>query len=196
MTVLLFSTPSLCYYSHIRSLIFFHFAFMSFLVYNCCSIVFFCFIYVRTESGHAHMFASSILKVHESLPFSIALAWKGSAPESQGETENQQSSIVFPKGNPIPSIKALTFYRASTFSVDVMYADASDLQVSPKISTYTVIAIYILFTWKIWEFFSLDCFKLLMCCFGNYCHVDRLVLFNLKARGQNWKSKCAWISME
>jgi len=79
------------------------------------------------------------LKVHESFPFPIALSWKGSAPDSQSDAENHQSSIVFPKGNPIPSVKALTFFRSSTFSIDVMYADASELQVSsPKISTYTV----------------------------------------------------------
>lgn len=79
------------------------------------------------------------LKVQESFPFPIALTWKGSAQDSQnGGVENQQSSIVFPKGNPIPSMKALTFYRAGTFTVDVQYADVSELQAPPKISTYTV----------------------------------------------------------
>ncbi|PON35160.1 Heat shock protein 70 family [Trema orientale] len=78
-------------------------------------------------------------QVNESFPFSIALSWKGSAPDAQnGGTENQQSTIVFPKGNPIPSIKALTFYRSGTFSVDVQYADTSELQAPAKISTYTI----------------------------------------------------------
>ncbi|XP_008775317.2 heat shock 70 kDa protein 14-like [Phoenix dactylifera] len=78
-------------------------------------------------------------QVHESFPFPIAFSWKGSAPETQnGTTENLQSSIVFPKGNAIPSVKALTFYRSSTFSVDVHYADVGDLQVPAKISTYTI----------------------------------------------------------
>ncbi|XP_010925584.1 heat shock 70 kDa protein 14 [Elaeis guineensis] len=78
-------------------------------------------------------------QVHESFPFPIALSWKGSAPETQnGATENLQSSIVFPKGNAIPSVKALTFYRSSTFPVDVHYADVGDLQVPAKISTYTI----------------------------------------------------------
>ncbi|KAJ0018207.1 hypothetical protein Pint_11169 [Pistacia integerrima] len=59
-------------------------------------------------------------QVNESFPFSIALSWKGSAPEAQNEAaDNQQSTIVFPKGNPIPSVKALTFYRAGTFTLDV-----------------------------------------------------------------------------
>ncbi|MFS7980794.1 putative Heat shock protein 70 family [Helianthus anomalus] len=78
-------------------------------------------------------------QVQESFPFSIALTWKGSAQESQsGNAENQQSSIVFPKGNQIPSVKALTFYRTVTFSVDLQYADVSELQAPPKISTYTI----------------------------------------------------------
>ncbi|CAH2068019.1 unnamed protein product, partial [Thlaspi arvense] len=78
-------------------------------------------------------------QVHESFPFSISLAWKGAASDSQnGGAENQQSTIVFPKGNPIPSVKALTFYRSGTFSVDVQYGDVTELQAPPKISTYTI----------------------------------------------------------
>ncbi|KAJ0744467.1 putative Heat shock protein 70 family [Helianthus annuus] len=78
-------------------------------------------------------------QVQESFPFSIALTWKGSAQESyKGNAENQQSSIVFPKGNQIPSVKALTFYRTGTFTVDLQYADVSELQAPPKISTYMI----------------------------------------------------------
>ncbi|KAI3814957.1 hypothetical protein L1987_14606 [Smallanthus sonchifolius] len=78
-------------------------------------------------------------QVQESFPFSVALTWKGSAQDSQnGNVENQQSSIVFPKGNQIPSVKALTFYRAGTFTVDLQYADVSELQAPAKISTYTI----------------------------------------------------------
>nr|GMC73240.1 heat shock 70 kDa protein 15-like [Ipomoea batatas] len=83
---------------------------------------------------------SPTFKVNESFPFPIALSWKGPAPDAQnGVAENQQSTIVFPKGNPIPSVKALTFYRSGTFSIDVQYADVSELQAPSKISTYTVI---------------------------------------------------------
>ncbi|XP_027167776.1 heat shock 70 kDa protein 15 [Coffea eugenioides] len=78
-------------------------------------------------------------QVNESFPFAIALSWKGSAPDAQnGAADNQQSTIVFPKGNPIPSVKALTFYRSGTFTVDVHYADVSELQAPAKISTYTI----------------------------------------------------------
>ena len=58
--------------------------------------------------------------------------------------ENQQQTIVFPKGNVIPSVKALTFYRSGTFTVDVQYADVSELQAPSKISTYTV-TIYLIY---------------------------------------------------
>ncbi|XP_064972674.1 uncharacterized protein LOC135616886 isoform X1 [Musa acuminata AAA Group] len=65
--------------------------------------------------------------------------WKGSAPDSRTiGSENQQSSVVFPKGNPIPSVKALAFYRSSAFTVDAVYADVGDMQVPAKISTYTI----------------------------------------------------------
>ncbi|KAC9514760.1 hypothetical protein R6Q59_012987 [Mikania micrantha] len=78
-------------------------------------------------------------QVQETFPFSIALTWKGSAQDSQnGNVENQQTSIVFPKGNQIPSVKALTFYRAGSFTVDMQYVDVSDFQASAKISTYTI----------------------------------------------------------
>lgn len=78
-------------------------------------------------------------QVNDSFPFPIALSWKGSAPDSQnGGADNQQSAIVFPKGNPMPSVKALTFYRAGTFSIDVQYSDVSEVQAPAKISTYTI----------------------------------------------------------
>ncbi|GAV72682.1 HSP70 domain-containing protein [Cephalotus follicularis] len=78
-------------------------------------------------------------QVNESFPFSIALSWKGSGPDAQnGVADNQQSTIVFPKGNPFPSVKALTFYRSGTFTIDVQYADVSDLHAPAKISSYTI----------------------------------------------------------
>lgn len=84
-------------------------------------------------------FSFSVIKVNECFPFPIALSWKGAAPESQnGAADNQQNTTVFSKGNAIPSTKALTFYRSGTFSVDVQYADVSELQAPAKISTYTV----------------------------------------------------------
>ncbi|KAK4267465.1 hypothetical protein QN277_024243 [Acacia crassicarpa] len=78
-------------------------------------------------------------QVNESFPFSISLSWKGSGPDAQESgPDNHQSTVVFPKGNAIPSVKALTFYRSGTFSVDVQYDDVSELQGPAKISTYTI----------------------------------------------------------
>ncbi|KAI4387027.1 hypothetical protein MLD38_004893 [Melastoma candidum] len=78
-------------------------------------------------------------QVNESFPFSVSMSWKGTVPGAEnGVEENQQSTLVFSKGNPIPSVKALTFYRSGTFHVDVQYADSTDLPESAKISTYTI----------------------------------------------------------
>ncbi|KZV47883.1 heat shock 70 kDa protein 15-like [Dorcoceras hygrometricum] len=78
-------------------------------------------------------------QVNESFPFPISLSWRSNASDMQnGAVDNQQSTIVFPKGNPIPSVKALTFYRSGTFTVDIKYADVSELQAPAKISTYTI----------------------------------------------------------
>ncbi|MCO5614617.1 hypothetical protein L7F22_068901 [Adiantum nelumboides] len=81
-------------------------------------------------------------EVQDSFPFSISLAWKGSAPESEegATTEAQSSSVVFPKGNSVPSTKMLTFYRASTFTIDVLYTDMHDLPpgTSQKLNTFTI----------------------------------------------------------
>ncbi|KAI3463346.1 hypothetical protein Pfo_020009 [Paulownia fortunei] len=85
-----------------------------------------------------HLFAF-LLQVNENFPFPIALSWKVSASDTQnGAVDNQQSTVVFPKGNPIPSVKALTFYRSGTFTLDVQYADVSELQAPSKISSYTI----------------------------------------------------------
>ncbi|KAF8027546.1 hypothetical protein BT93_E0450 [Corymbia citriodora subsp. variegata] len=78
-------------------------------------------------------------QVHESFPSSVGLSWKSSVPESQdGAADNHQTTIVFPKGNAVPSIKALTFYRSGTFAVDVHCTDGSEQQASSKISSYTI----------------------------------------------------------
>ncbi|KAJ3694147.1 hypothetical protein LUZ60_009627 [Juncus effusus] len=65
-------------------------------------------------------------QVNESFPFSVALAW-------QAENGPEHHTVVFPKGNPLPSVKALTFVRANTFTVDAVYTD-----MPYKIGTYTV----------------------------------------------------------
>ncbi|KAJ7567999.1 hypothetical protein O6H91_01G015000 [Diphasiastrum complanatum] len=80
-------------------------------------------------------------EVQDAYPFPIALSWKGSAPEHEDVADQSYpNSLVFVKGNPIPSTKMLTFYRSGMFTIDVLYADMSELppETSPKISSYTV----------------------------------------------------------
>uniref|UniRef100_A0A7I4C387 Uncharacterized protein n=1 Tax=Physcomitrium patens TaxID=3218 RepID=A0A7I4C387_PHYPA len=79
-------------------------------------------------------------EVQDSFPFAIGLSWKGAAPETEGEEEVSSNNIVFVKGNPVPSTKLLTFYRASTFAIDAFYAETSDLppNINPKIATFTI----------------------------------------------------------
>eukprot|EP00250_Pteridium_aquilinum_P018222 c23991_g2_i2 orf=284-2206(+) len=82
-------------------------------------------------------------EVQDAFPFNICLAWKGAAPESEeGGTTGEAScnSIVFPKGNPVPSTKMLTFYRSGAFQIDALYGDLHDLPpgTPQKINTFTV----------------------------------------------------------
>uniref|UniRef100_A0A6V7QR45 Heat shock 70 kDa protein 14 n=1 Tax=Ananas comosus var. bracteatus TaxID=296719 RepID=A0A6V7QR45_ANACO len=58
-------------------------------------------------------------QVHESFPFPIALSWNGSGPRMKRK-------------------KASRIKLSSTFPVDVTYVDVDDLQISTKISTYTI----------------------------------------------------------
>jgi len=69
----------------------------------------------------------TFLQVNDGFPFSIALSWK-----SDSQNSAPQHTVVFPKGNAIPSVKALTFYRSSTFEVDVLYIDTGDSQIPQK----------------------------------------------------------------
>ncbi|KAH9288293.1 hypothetical protein KI387_032410, partial [Taxus chinensis] len=48
-------------------------------------------------------------------------------------------SIVLPKGNIVPSTKAVTIFRPGTFTFDVLYADPSQVQAPQRISSYTMI---------------------------------------------------------
>ncbi|XP_057527146.1 heat shock 70 kDa protein 15-like isoform X2 [Amaranthus tricolor] len=78
-------------------------------------------------------------QVNENFPFSISLSWKGAAADTQnGAADGQQTTIVIPKGSPIPCLKAVTILRSGTLTVDVHYADVSELQAPAKISSYTI----------------------------------------------------------
>ncbi|KMT17444.1 hypothetical protein BVRB_2g037820 [Beta vulgaris subsp. vulgaris] len=71
--------------------------------------------------------------------FPISLSWKYVAADGHdGAAEGQQSTVVIPKGSHIPCLKAVTILRSGTFTVDVQYADVSELQAPAKISSYTI----------------------------------------------------------
>ncbi|KAJ9537240.1 hypothetical protein OSB04_029973 [Centaurea solstitialis] len=78
-------------------------------------------------------------QVQESFPLPISMTWSGLAQDSQFKMIDQQlSHTVFLKGDPIPSVKALTYSTTRTFTImDVRYADVTGLQPPPMISTYT-----------------------------------------------------------
>lgn len=82
-------------------------------------------------------------EVQDAYPFNICLAWKGAAPVSDEGgiyAEASCNSIVFPKGNAVPSTKMLTFYRSGTFHIDALYGDLHDLPpgTPQKINTFTI----------------------------------------------------------
>ncbi|KAL2332389.1 hypothetical protein Fmac_019970 [Flemingia macrophylla] len=81
-------------------------------------------------------------QVNESFPFSIYLSpLKSTSPDMpESGADNKLGTLVFAKGNPIPSVKTTTFFRPGTFSIDVnvQYDDVSGLQTPAKISTYTI----------------------------------------------------------
>ncbi|MQL83355.1 hypothetical protein Taro_015825 [Colocasia esculenta] len=72
-------------------------------------------------------------EVQDSFPFSIGFS-SGEGPRCT------PSSIVFPRGQPFPSVKVLTFHRTSTFHLEAFYADPNELPrgVPEKISHFTI----------------------------------------------------------
>ncbi|KAK1305389.1 Heat shock 70 kDa protein 16 [Acorus calamus] len=72
-------------------------------------------------------------EVQDSFPFTIGFSL-------EGDSSMSSNNVLFPKGQPIPSVKILSFHRSSTFNIEVFYADPSQLPAgaSPKISSFTV----------------------------------------------------------
>ncbi|KAL5737675.1 hypothetical protein ACOSP7_030436 [Xanthoceras sorbifolium] len=75
-------------------------------------------------------------EVQDSIPFSIGI----SSDEGPICTASNPNGILFPKGQPIPSVKVLTFQRSSSFRLEVFYANPDELPagVSSKISCFTI----------------------------------------------------------
>ncbi|CAL9017621.1 unnamed protein product [Prunus brigantina] len=73
-------------------------------------------------------------EVQDSIPFSIGFLLD-EAPICTGS-----NGILFPKGQPVPSVKVLTFRRSSSFHLEAFYANPSEVPagVSSKISCFKI----------------------------------------------------------
>ncbi|KAF2285784.1 hypothetical protein GH714_007773 [Hevea brasiliensis] len=73
-------------------------------------------------------------EVQDSLPFSIGFS------SDKGPIGTGSNGILFPKGQPIPSIKVLTFQRCNIFHLEAFYANPNELTpgASSKISSFTI----------------------------------------------------------
>ncbi|KAL0000831.1 hypothetical protein SO802_014612 [Lithocarpus litseifolius] len=73
-------------------------------------------------------------EVQDIIPFSIGFS------SEEGPIGTGSNGILFRRGQPIPSIKLLTFQRSSTFHLEAFYANQQELPpgVSSKISCFTI----------------------------------------------------------
>lgn len=73
--------------------------------------------------------------IHDITPYSIKFHWERQPDETDDDTE----LLVFPKGNGVPSTKALTFYRKQPFDIEATYAEPSALPggINPWIARFT-----------------------------------------------------------
>ncbi|KAL2322644.1 hypothetical protein Fmac_027023 [Flemingia macrophylla] len=73
-------------------------------------------------------------EVQDTLPFSVGLS-TGGVPIAAGSKD-----VLFPRGQPFPSVKVVTFHRSNLFHLEVFYANPEELPpgTSPKISCVTI----------------------------------------------------------
>ncbi|KAJ7960763.1 Heat shock 70 kDa protein [Quillaja saponaria] len=73
-------------------------------------------------------------EVQDSFPFSIGLS------SDEGPVCVGSNHVLFPKGQPIPSVKILTFQRSNLFHLEEFYANLNELPAgaSSKISCFTI----------------------------------------------------------
>lgn len=74
------------------------------------------------------------VQVHDSIPFSIGLSSDGKAIPAGLD------SVLFTKGQPIPSVKILTFEYCDLLHLEAFYANPDELPLEayPKICCFTV----------------------------------------------------------
>lgn len=80
------------------------------------------------------------MQVQDSIPFSIGIS-SDEGPICLGSKAN---GVLFPKGQPIPSVKLLTFQRSGLTHLEAFYVNPDELPsgVSSKISRFTVSVLY------------------------------------------------------
>ncbi|KAE8125563.1 hypothetical protein FH972_020352 [Carpinus fangiana] len=73
-------------------------------------------------------------EVQDVIPFSIGFS------SEEGPICTGSNGILFPRGQPIPSVKVLSLQRSSSFHLEAFYANLDELPagVSPKISCFTI----------------------------------------------------------
>ncbi|XP_027340928.1 heat shock 70 kDa protein 16-like isoform X2 [Abrus precatorius] len=73
-------------------------------------------------------------EVQDAIPFSIGLS------SDEGPIFAGSNSVLFPRGQPFPSVKVITFQRNNLFHLKAFYANPNELPpgTSPKISCFTI----------------------------------------------------------
>ncbi|KAF6168062.1 hypothetical protein GIB67_011447 [Kingdonia uniflora] len=73
-------------------------------------------------------------EVQDSFPFSVGFS------SEEGPVCTVSNGILFPRGQPIPSLKVLTFRRSNTFHLEAFYANQSEVPsgISPNIGCFTI----------------------------------------------------------
>lgn len=97
--------------------------------------------------------SSYLLQVQDSFPFSIGFS------SDEGPIHTGSGGILFPKGQPFPSIKVLTFQRSSLFHLEACYANPNELPpgASSTISSFTVSIIEFCLMEKLKQSFLILC---------------------------------------
>lgn len=80
------------------------------------------------------------MQVQDSIPFSIGIS-SDEGPICLGSNAN---GLLFPKGQPIPSVKLLTFQRSGLIHLEAFYVSPGELPsgISSKISRFTVSVLF------------------------------------------------------
>jgi len=74
------------------------------------------------------------MQVQDVIPFSIGFS------SEEGPICTGSNGILFPRGQPIPSVKVLSLQRSSSLHLEAFYANLDELPAgdSPKISRFMV----------------------------------------------------------